>query len=138
MVVFQLKGTWEQDPHCRFHPTGESTYHERDQSTDQQVSPFSSHSKGIHRKVATIVLWHGAEEREIYKKAGGWEVYNILKYFFSHSTSHSLSCEAFSDIVALNHVTGTLLSEKGSNYTVKVAGSILEKQTPQELLVQRN
>lgn len=61
-----------------------------------------------------------------------------FEIFFSHSTSNSLSCEVFSDIVALNHVTRTSLSEKGSNYTVKVAGSILEKQSPQELLVQRN
>lgn len=37
LVVFQLKGTWEQDPHCRFHASAEGTGHGRDQSTDQQA-----------------------------------------------------------------------------------------------------
>lgn len=82
LVVFQLKGTWEQDPHCRFHPTRESTCHGRDQSTDQQASHFSYHPKGIHRKATTVALWLEQKKGKDIRKAGGLEVWYFEIFSF--------------------------------------------------------
>lgn len=74
LVVFQLKGTWEQDPHCRFHPLGKAHVME---GTSPQTSKH--HTSAITPKGSTEKLplsRYGVEQKKgkYIRKAGGLKV----------------------------------------------------------------